>query len=76
MTGGVLPDEACGRQDRAYMKKEKKCGLPELVQCFTQKDFDKWSEKYNISQVDCIKEGGKHSKRSKRVVFSNPKKDE
>ena len=58
------------------MKKEKRCGLPELVQCFTQEDFDKWSEKYNISQVDWVKKDGKHSKQGKRVVFSNPKKDE
>lgn len=75
MTGEALPDEACGRQDRAYMKKEKRCGLPELVQCFTQEDFNKWSEKYNISNVDWVKEGGKHCKQGKRVVFTGPKEN-
>lgn len=59
MTGEELPDEACGRQDRAYMKKEKRCGLPELTYCFTQEDYEKWSEKYDISQVNWVKLKGK-----------------
>lgn len=59
MTGETVPDEACGRQPRAYMKKEVRAGLPELVQCFTQEDYEEWSEKYDISQVNWVKPKGK-----------------
>ena len=76
ISGEKLPDEACGRQDRAFTKKEKRCGLDKLIHCFSKEDYDKWSEKYDISQVDWIKEGGKHCKRGKRVVFTDPKKGE
>lgn len=76
ITGEKLPDDCCGRQDTAFMKKEKRLGLPELIHCFTQEDYEKWSEKYDISKVDWVKEGGKHCKRGKRVVFTGPKKDE
>ena len=57
------------------MKKEIRCGVPELVQCFTQEDFENWEKKYDISKVDWVKEGGKHCKRGKRVVFTGQKKD-
>lgn len=75
LTGETLPDEMTGRQKGAYMKKEICCGVPELVQCFTQEDFENWEEKYDISRIDWVKEVGKHCKRGKRVVFAGKKKD-
>lgn len=59
ITDEILPDEPCGRQDRAFMKKEIRCGVPELVDCFTQEDFDKWSEKYDYKAIDWVKPKGK-----------------
>ena len=75
LTGETLPDEMTGRQKGAYMKKEIRCGVPELVQCFTQEYFENWEKKYDISKVDWVKECGKHCKRGKRVVFTGQKKD-
>lgn len=34
LTGEKLPDEACGRQKGAFMKKEKRAGLDQEVQFF------------------------------------------
>lgn len=76
LTGETLPDEMTGRQKGAYMKKEIRCGVPELVQCFSQEDFKKWGEKYDYSKINWVKEKGKHCKRGKRVVFTDSRKDE
>lgn len=65
-TGEVLPDEACGRQERAFMKKEIRAGLHKLIYCFTQEDFDKWSEQYDISQVDWVKAKGKKASAARK----------
>ncbi len=76
MTGNTYPDDACGRQERAFMKKEKACGLPELVQCLTIDDYNEWTKTHDISKVDWVKQGGKHCKRGKRVQFTNHSKKE
>lgn len=69
-TGEELPDDACGRQERAFMKKELKAGLDKLVDCFTQEDFAEWEKHYNYADVDWVKKKGKHRKsRNQRVKF-------
>lgn len=69
-TGEQLPDEICGRQDRAFMKKEINAGLDKLVHCFTQEDFEEWEKHYDYSKVDWVKVKGKHRKsRNQRVKF-------
>lgn len=59
LTGETLPDEMTGRQNGAYMKKEIRCGVPELVQCFSQKDFESWEQIYDYSKIDWVKDKGK-----------------
>lgn len=71
ITGDTYPDDACGRQEGAYMRKEIACGLPELVRCLTVEEYDEWAKTHDISKVDWVKQGGKHCKRGKRVKFSN-----
>lgn len=70
-SGEQLPDEMTGRQKTAFMKKEIKCGLPELTYCFTKEDFSKWCEEYDLSKVDWVKAKGKKYKRGTRVKFRN-----
>lgn len=66
MTGETLPDEVCGRQDRAFMKKEIAAGVLELVDCFTQEDFEKWEKKYSYDSIDWVKEKGKKAGAKRR----------
>ena len=54
-TNQFLPDDMCGRQKGAYMKKEVKAGVPELVKCFTQEDFDDWSKTHDLGSIDWAK---------------------
>lgn len=78
LTGEVLPDEMTGRQKGAYMKKEIQCGVPELVNCFTQEDFEKWSEKYDYKKIDWVKEKGKKAgaKRRKQKAKERAEKEQ
>ena len=48
------------------MKKEIRCGVPELVQCFTQEDFEKWEETYDYSKISWVKEKGKRAGAARR----------
>ena len=66
LTGETLPDEMTGRQKGAYMKKEIRCGVPELVQCFSQEDFEKWEEKYDYKDINWVKVGGKKAGAARR----------
>ena len=66
LTGETLPDEMTGRQKGAYMKKEIRCGVPELVQCFTQEDFENWEEKYDYKDSNWVKIGGKKAGAARR----------
>lgn len=54
LTDETLPDEMTGRQNGAYMKKEIRCGVPELVQCFSQKDFENWEQIYDYSKINWV----------------------
>lgn len=66
LTGETLPDEMTGRQNGAYMKKEIRCGVPELVQCFSQEDFEKWKEKYDYKDINWVKVSGKKAGAARR----------
>lgn len=54
LTGEILHDEMTGRQKSAYTKKEIRCGVPELVQCFSQKDFENWEQIYDYSKINWV----------------------
>ena len=41
LTGETLPDEACGRQKGAFMKREKKIDLDKTIHCFTLEQAQK-----------------------------------
>ena len=60
------------------MKKEIQCGVPELVNCFTQEDFEKWSEKYDYKKIDWVKEKGKKAgaKRRKQKAKERAEKEQ
>lgn len=68
LTGEILPDEMAGRQKGAYMKKEIRCGVPELVQCFSQKDFESWEQTYDYSKINWVKDKGKRAGAAHRKV--------
>ena len=72
LTGETLPDEMTGRQKGAYMKKEIRCGVPELVQCFTQEDFEKWEEKYDYKDINWVAPKGK----KQRAAYKKRKQKE
>lgn len=70
ITGEELPDDACGRQERAFMKKEIAAGAPTLVKCFTHEDLEKWEETHNYNDFNWLVEKGKKRRRGKKIVFS------
>lgn len=72
LTNETLPDEMTGRQKGAYMKKEIRCGVPELVQCFTQEDFEEWEEKYDYKDINWVAPKGK----KQRAAYKKRKQEE
>lgn len=72
LTNETLPDEMTGRQKGAYMKKEIRCGVPELVQCFTQEDFEEWEEKYDYKDINWTVPKGK----KQRAAYKKRKQKE
>lgn len=69
MTGERLPDEACGRQSPAFMKKEVSAGASSLVKCFTKEDLAEWEKAHSYDSFDWLVEKGKKRRRGKKVKF-------
>lgn len=65
-----LPDDACGRQDRAFMKKEISAGAKTLIRCFTPEDLEEWEKSHNYNDFNWLVEKGKKRRRGKKIVFN------
>lgn len=68
MTGETLPDECCGRQPRAYMKKEIQAGIPQLISCFTQEDYEAWQEQHPKEDVAWLLQGKKKKQKNPKEL--------
>lgn len=76
ITGEKLPDEMCGRQRGSFMKKEIRCGVPQLVHCFSKEDFDNWSKQYKYSDIDWLVPKGKKARAKYKKERNKAKKAE
>lgn len=67
MTGETLPDEACGRQSSAFMKKEASAGASELVRCFASDDLARWEKVHSYGSFDWLTKKGKNRRKGEKA---------